>query len=879
MAKNFSWENFPEVFVKSVVYGKETPYSLKPKCEIDEFDFLLPYMDRIYTYPDSRFVRLYRNEIEQYFLKNTNRLVSVAKQLKKINYGGIEVTDDEDILLRLQQKRMTQTLCDVYLKELRDMGRKIESGEGSLFENPKIVDLRNAQTDYISLYPYQKKAVETMSNYFMKDDRRAGILSMPTGSGKTRTSVTFLLQEMISRGYQVVWLAHRSMLIDQAAEQFYKFAPVIKNYNTQMEEFRMICISGKHSNIRRLYKKDNVIISSVQSMCNNTMFLPNVLNEKVIIVVDEAHHALAPSYRRIIKAIRKERPEAKLLGLTATPVRMTDKATKGLMHLFDNEIIFSVTMQDLILDGTLSTPVYIPRDTNVDIETIINVDERKYIAKWGELPESLLNKVATTNERNGLIVDEYVKNKEKYGKTIVFALNGIHCVSLNDAFRERGIRSAYVYTWNDNMENQRIIERFRNNQGKDGIDVLININILTEGSDIPDIQTVFLTRPTSSDVLLMQMVGRGMRGKGCGGTEKVNIVDFCDKWTSITTWLNPKFLFESEEEYTEEERIKQTKKITLIPIDAIRDLVKGITYKSTQDTVNGEPMRTTLPIGWYNIVAADGNDTKVLVFQNQLSGYKKLKQEFQSYIEDRMATGKELILKYFNNFGMLPQEDDLESLLLHIRQEEEYPKLELLEDRDKVEPYNVAKQIKENDLTYKDTMELLQNSYTVHESLTSSIYGNFEYYKKRVIEYLLYPNGIIPVGTQVEEVEKEVYKFSAEPFEESLDVILDEIIAEYKNMFPENFERPEIQWTEKVLGGYYGVYYHDYNLILINQLLNSKSVPRNVLKFLIYHECLHFEIPGHPTEFRAKEHQFKNFQEQEYFLDDTLRDFDRVYSM
>ena len=168
------------------------------------------------------------------------------------------------------------------------------------------------------------------------------------------------------------------------------------------------------------------------------------------------------------------------------------------MKIFDNKIVFSVTMSDLIADKTLATPQYIPVDTNIDIETLIDIDERKYIAKWGELPESLVMKVAKINERNDIIVDEYVRNKEKYGKTIIFALNAIHCDSLNEAFRKKGIRSDYVYTMIGNAENQRTIDRFRHNEAEDGIDVLININILTEGSDIPDIQTVFLTRPTTS---------------------------------------------------------------------------------------------------------------------------------------------------------------------------------------------------------------------------------------------------------------------------------------------------------------------------------------------------------------------------------------------
>ena len=79
------------------------------------------------------------------------------------------------------------------------------------------------------------------------------------------------------------------MLIEQAAEQFYKFASLIKE-TSRLEQFKMVCISGKHASVRALEADDNLIIASVQSLCNNTIYLPNILAEKVIMVVDEAHH-------------------------------------------------------------------------------------------------------------------------------------------------------------------------------------------------------------------------------------------------------------------------------------------------------------------------------------------------------------------------------------------------------------------------------------------------------------------------------------------------------------------------------------------------------------------------------------------------------------
>ena len=219
----FSWENFSYEFIRGVVYGKETPTSLHPKVQYQEkdYDYLIPYINRICIYPDEWFVRKYRKEIEDYFLNGTNHLVQVAKKLEKLHYGGINVGENEEMMFALRRKRMTQTLCDVYLSEIRISGKQVYDMEESLFQVPKTLDLTTAETDNVHLYPYQEKAVKAMRKYFLDEDQQSAILSMPTGSGKTRTSVFYLLHDMVSKGYQVIWLCHRSMLIEQAAEQFY----------------------------------------------------------------------------------------------------------------------------------------------------------------------------------------------------------------------------------------------------------------------------------------------------------------------------------------------------------------------------------------------------------------------------------------------------------------------------------------------------------------------------------------------------------------------------------------------------------------------------------------------------------------------------------
>lgn len=881
----FSWSNFSLTFLKAVIYSPDTQQNLKPEMNYNDKDLLIPYIDEICAYPDDNFVRQYRREIEEYFLPEGKHLKSVIQRLENMNYGDIFLLMDsnkddlKNMLLVLKQKKLSQTIINVYLKELISEGLSAGEITETNFPKPLTIKLDDGSkvADEIHLYPYQEDAIIAMKNYFLKENGQSGILQMPTGSGKTLTSIYFLLKEMASQGYQIIWLAHRFMLVEQAASVFYKLVPLIKEgTNTPPKTFTMICVSSEHSSAKALDKNDDLIISMVQSLSRNTNRLQKNLHKKVIIVVDEAHHALAPTYRRIINEIRKKVPTAKLLGLTATPVRHNDKATAALGKIFDQKIIFSMPMSKLIADGTLSKPIPNTIQTNVDIETIIDDKEIGQIQRMGEIPESLVDKIARTNERNDIIVDEYVRNKEKYGKTLIFALNGIHCMALNDALRAKGIKSDFVYTLNKGNYNNEIIQRFRDNSHPNHIDVLININILTEGSDIPDIQTIFLTRPTSSDALLMQMVGRGMRGIGAGGTETVNIVDFCDKWSDITRWLNPEIIFGTEAEYKEPEVYGQNDFI-LIPFDLIRAIMKGISYKGT-----GVLKRdTALPVGWYNIIDENGNDEQILVFENQISGYAQLQKDLEISLEqvDKAINDEKIVEEYFADFGLAPSENELRDIVSYYKLENKFPELQTFEARDKIDPYKIAMDFSSQDLGMKTTRNKINEIYKENRQLIDNLYGSHDYYERCIIDFMMYPDGVVPLGTIVEEVEKEFYKLSPEPFEESLEALLAEVVSENAQTLGKDFIRPSISWTDREYKTYFAVYFSNNNNIKVNLVLNSKSISREVIKFLIYHECLHQLISKHNREFRRLEQLYPDFDEYENFLDVKFPDFYREYAM
>lgn len=881
--KYFNWSRFPLRFLKAVLSSEATPIYARPDKFLDDADFLCPYMDDVSEWPNSHFVRRYRREIEDYFLPEENHLIDIARRLEKKNYGGITAGEPEDILMALRQQKLSNTIIDAYRTEILKVGMDADDGwePDTDFTKPLTFDLLASAALNISLYPYQEEAVSAMKRHFLDEDKSAGILVMPTGSGKTMTSAYFLLREMASRGYEIIWLAHRFMLVEQAAGVFYRLSPLVKEGSSEAPDtFTMTCVSGKHAASQALSRKDDLVVGTVQSLCRKTKYITKPLKEKVIIVVDEAHHTIAPSYRRVIEAIRKKRPATKLLGLTATPVKYTDKGTAALMDYFDNSIIYSAPMSKLIADGTLAKPVNIRRETNVDIETRIDEEEMKRIRRRGELTEATIDLIAKTNERNDVIVDEYVKNQAKYGKTIIFALNGYHCGVLNDALQSRGVKCGYVYTWNDDKENQKVIDRFRDNNHKDAkgkddhIDVLININILTEGSDIPDIETVFLTRPTGSDTLLMQMIGRGMRGVGCGGTETVNIVDFCDKWSSFTRWLNPKFLTEGEGELPEPVS-RQSKPQELIPMELIIAVMRGIQYGNVQITAHD----ASLPIGWYNVIDEEGNDEKVIVFASQEEGYLAMKADAETLKLTEEFDGAELAKTYFKGFGLTPDPDDLVDVAGFVHDMGSFPELQTFAQRDEIDPGMLAAKFNEELLPMVTTKERISEIYSSHRTIIDSLYGNRDYYERRIVDFMMYPKGIVPIGTRVEEVEREFYQLDPAPFEDSLEDILSEVLKEQASVLGENYRRPTIAWTDKPYKSYFAQYDWAIDHIKVNDVLNSRSVPRETMKFLIYHECLHQLIHGHNKEFHKLEHLYPDFMEHEHFLDYKFADFYREKAM
>ncbi|MBD5143672.1 MAG: DEAD/DEAH box helicase [Ruminococcus sp.] len=428
------------------------------------------------------------------------------------------------------------------------------------------------------LYEHQEDAIKKLNMIDKKGEFRT-LLVLPTGGGKTLTATYWLLKNAVDKEKKILWLAHRHLLLEQAAEAFAKNAYADNMINRTVFNYRII--SGMHDKPIHIKKDDNIIIASKDSIIRSLNQLNDWLNgEEVYLVIDEAHHAVAKSYKKIIQYVTDHTKSVKLLGLTATPFRTSDDEKGALKQIFTDDIIYKTDLETLIKKGILAKPVFEEYKTKIRFTEHLGIKALKNIENLDSIPKDIAEDIAGNKERNRIIVDKYLENYKKYGSTIVFALNRNHAIALNALFNKKGkkygIKSEFIISSVSdaitgislsNEENEEKIKKYRNGE----IQVLINVNILTEGTDLPKTHTVFLTRPTVSTVLMTQMVGRALRGLKAGGTKEAYVVSFVDEWIEKIAWINPETLTDAE--YTEKETDiqKRNNNLRLVSISKIEE--------------------------------------------------------------------------------------------------------------------------------------------------------------------------------------------------------------------------------------------------------------------------------------------------------------------
>ena len=327
---------------------------------------------------------------------------------------------------------------------------------------------------------------------------QAVIVSAATGTGKG-SLIAGMGIRAARNGKRVLMLAHREELLDELAARVRRVpgAPdvgIVKGARNEM--------------------LNPVVVGSVQSLGVRRLAH---LGRVDLVLTDECHHALAPSYGRIYDAVTTLNPNAKHVGFTATPFRTGRKAgtTLGLGQVYQ-AVAYEYGIADAIAAGDLVPPRGFRVATDVSLEGV-------HVGADGDFVETELSAVIDVPDRNELIVREYL-SRCPHQPALVFCVSIEHSQHMAEALQRAGVRAEAVWGVMPAQRRRELIRRYRE---RDGVDVLCSRDLLFEGFDAPATVAIFQARPTQSRVVFTQMVGRGLRLHP--GKTECAVVSFVDR--------------------------------------------------------------------------------------------------------------------------------------------------------------------------------------------------------------------------------------------------------------------------------------------------------------------------------------------------------------
>ncbi len=693
---------------------------------------------------------------------------------------------------------------------------------------------------------------------------KGGLLVLPTGAGKTFTAVSWLADHVLSGEHPrpVLWLAHRAELLEQAARAFESAAGGIVRADKAPLTIR--CISGAHGNggVTLLANAD-VICASVASLRDTeTVRKYFKKHPDAFVVVDEAHHSVAKTWRSIIQLAQGFK-RVEVLGLTATPTRTVEAERGVLAKLFPMEVLYEISSAELVAAGVLARPVCESVLTGQSPEEEFTAADLAHLNKFGDLSARTLNRLGASVARNKVIINRYLSYRKDYGPTLLFATGIAQCSTLVDQLQRNGVRAAQITYASPDLESDReILDRFK----RDEIDVLCTVTKLTEGFDLPNVNTVFLTRPTGSRILLSQMIGRGMRGPSARGakgygTETVRIVSFDDHWDRFADWLDPiEFVNGAIAENPTERAYEPTTRV-----DVPWELFLEIARLRRMDEGFDNP--TVQAMGWYDLRSTEDGSAStrhVLVFDHQ-------EESLSRFLEGRLgnADGAATEQAIAECASPRPSDHALSALSRYVEATGQMPPLVRFVDFDKVDPTKLAARFDNLDESSRNAE--LDEIYST-DDLARLLFPTVRSFADAVYRVILDRRFGDHGFDETIRIDTRALLEHVHPFDWQLRSMAKDARATMglRKSLPR-----EIGFTSRPMKSYWGSYWpEDGGRILINQVLESDLVAPETMQFLLYHELLHHELgvdEGHSDQFRKRERMFPGWREADAELD-TLRE-------
>lgn len=378
------------------------------------------------------------------------------------------------------------------------------------------------------LFDHQIAAISDIKSHLAEPGSRV-LLHMPTGAGKTRMAMRYVADMLIGDpGALVVWLAHSEELCEQAIREFVDTWTEIGSRDVQVYRFY-----GSHApDLLSDGHRTGLVVAGLAKTYRHAqrhdLFLTTLADRTALVVIDEAHQAIAETYKFILDSL-VEKHGARLLGLSATPGRTWNNPLKDeeLANFFGRNKVTIGTGEGpidfLIREGFIARQ----RTERLAYKDALTANDLARLGLDVDIPQSVLDKLAGDVARNIVIVS---KIEELIGRghtrIIYFATSVANARDISLTLHIRRHDSFFIDSSTPAGVRGRAIEEYKSNSMTPKI--VCNFGVLTAGFDAPKTTAVLIARPTKSLVLYSQMVGRAIRGPRVGGSKECVVATVVD---------------------------------------------------------------------------------------------------------------------------------------------------------------------------------------------------------------------------------------------------------------------------------------------------------------------------------------------------------------
>ena len=389
------------------------------------------------------------------------------------------------------------------------------------------------------LHDYQRRIVKKVRGLIRSveaSSQRRGMISMPTGSGKTRVAVQAIVESIREDAFEagILWIADRDELCEQAVEAWRQVWSSEGAPATRLRISRMWAGQPQPLPTGEMH----VVVATIQTLSAKISRQPRFyefLADFKLLVFDEAHRSVAPTFTSVMEELGLTRwrraTEPLLLGLTATPYRGHDeRETARLVGRYGGNRLdvgaFASDEPEAVIEELQTMRVLARADHEIirGGEFHLSADEKEQSRQAPWLPRSVETRIASDAQRTGRIIKAYQEFIDPSWSTLIFATSVEHSQIIAALLTRRGIAARSVSGSTEVSVRRRVVEEFRGGR----IKALVNYGVFREGFDAPRTRAIIVARPVYSPNLYFQMIGRGLRGVKNGGNDRCLILNVND---------------------------------------------------------------------------------------------------------------------------------------------------------------------------------------------------------------------------------------------------------------------------------------------------------------------------------------------------------------